>query len=195
MSFIMSHKLPTPKEIIAQYPVPEKVAAHKAMLDQEICDVISGKSDKFLVIIGPCSADNEDSVCDYISRLVPVAEKVKDKVIIIPRIYTNKPRTNGQGYKGMMHQPDPNKAPNLLGGLIAIRKLHMRALEEFGLPVADEMLYGGYFVLCRYRCPFCGRSAAPSCFQRHRRACRHEKPDKRRLFYHAQFGFCRAAQP
>lgn len=141
MSFIMSHKLPTPKEIIAQYPVPEKVAAHKAMLDQEICDVISGKSDKFLVIIGPCSADNEDSVCDYISRLVPVAEKVKDKVIIIPRIYTNKPRTNGQGYKGMMHQPDPNKAPNLLGGLIAIRKLHMRALEEFGLPVADEMLY------------------------------------------------------
>lgn len=141
MSFIMSQKLPTPKEIIAQYPVPEKVALHKAKKDKELCDVIAGKSDKFLVIIGPCSADNEDSVCDYISRLVPVQEKVKDKVIIVPRIYTNKPRTNGQGYKGMMHQPDPNKAPDLLAGLIAIRHLHMRALEEFGLPVADEMLY------------------------------------------------------
>lgn len=141
MSFVMSQKLPTPKEIIARYPVPQKAAQHKLQCDKEISDVITGKSDKFLVIIGPCSADNETSVCDYISRLVPVQEKVKDKVIIVPRIYTNKPRTNGQGYKGMMHQPDPNKEPDLLAGLIAIRKLHIRALEEFGLPVADEMLY------------------------------------------------------
>ena len=141
MSFDLTKKLPTPMEIKAQYPVPEKVAAHKAKMDQELIDVISGKSDKFLAIIGPCSADNEDSVCDYISRLVPVQEKIKDKVIIVPRIYTNKPRTTGEGYKGMVHQPDPEKAPNLLAGLIAIRRLHMRALEEFGMPIADEMLY------------------------------------------------------
>ena len=141
MSFDLTKKLPTPMEIKAQYPVPEKVAAHKAKMDQELIDVISGKSDKFLAIIGPCSADNEDSVCDYISRLVPVQEKIKDKVIIVPRIYTNKPRTTGEGYKGMVHQPDPEKAPNLLAGLIAIRHLHMRALEEFGMPIADEMLY------------------------------------------------------
>ena len=141
MSFDLTKKLPTPMEIKAQYPVPEKVAAHKAKMDQELIDVISGKSDKFLAIIGPCSADNEDSVCDYISRLVPVQEKIKDKVIIVPRIYTNKPRTTGEGYKGMVHQPDPEKAPNLLAGLIAIRHLHMRALEEFSMPIADEMLY------------------------------------------------------
>ena len=141
MSFDLVKKLPTPMEIKEQYPVPEKVAAHKTLMDQQLLDVISGKSDKFIAIIGPCSADNEDSVIDYISRLVPVQEEIKDKVIIVPRIYTNKPRTTGEGYKGMVHQPDPEKAPNLLAGLIAIRRLHIRALQEFGLPIADEMLY------------------------------------------------------
>ena len=141
MSMIFTKKLPTPKEIKEIYPVPENVKAAKALHDQAIMDVLSGKDDRFLVIIGPCSADNEDSVCEYISRLVPVQEKVKDKVMIIPRIYTNKPRTTGEGYKGMIHQPDPEKAPDLLAGVIAIRRLHIRALEEFNLPVADEMLY------------------------------------------------------
>ena len=104
-------------------------------------DVITGKSDKFLAIIGPCSADNEDSVCEYIERLAKVQEKIKDRVVIVPRIYTNKPRTTGEGYKGMLHQPDPEKAPDLLQGIIAIRKLHMHALETYGMPIADEMLY------------------------------------------------------
>lgn len=98
------------------YPVSEEVAKCKEEKDQEIRDVISGKSDRFIVIIGPCSADNEEAVCDYISRLVPVQEKIKDKVLIVPRVYTNKPRTTGEGYKGMFHQPDPEKAPNLLAG-------------------------------------------------------------------------------
>ena len=100
-------------------------------------DVITGKSDKFLAIIGPCSADNEDSVCEYIERLAKVQEKIKDRVVIVPRIYTNKPRTTGEGYKGMLHQPDPEKAPDLLQGIIAIRKLHMPALETYCMPIAD----------------------------------------------------------
>lgn len=100
-----------------------------------------GESDKFLVIVGPCSADNEESVCEYTRRLARVNEQVKDRLILIPRIYTNKPRTTGEGYKGMLHQPDPDKAPDLLGGIIAIRKMHMRAIEETGLTCADEMLY------------------------------------------------------
>lgn len=141
MSFDLTKKLPTPLEIKQQYPVSEKLAAHKAVKDQELIDVFTGKSDKFIAVIGPCSADNEEAVCDYISRLVPVQEQIKDKVIIVPRIYTNKPRTTGEGYKGMVHQPDPEKAPNLLEGLIAIRRLHMHALEQFGMPIADEMLY------------------------------------------------------
>ncbi len=141
MSFTFNQKLPVPKEIKAQYPVSEKLTAIKAGKDQELMDVISGKSDKFLVIIGPCSADNEDAVCDYISRLKRVQEKVSDKLILVPRIYTNKPRTTGEGYKGMLHQPDPEKAPDLLAGLIAIRKMHIHALETFEMPIADEMLY------------------------------------------------------
>lgn len=141
MSFTFNQKLPVPKEIKAQYPVSEKLTAIKSGKDQELMDVISGKSDKFLVIIGPCSADNEDAVCDYISRLKRVQEKVSDKLILVPRIYTNKPRTTGEGYKGMLHQPDPEKAPDLLAGLIAIRKMHIHALETFEMPIADEMLY------------------------------------------------------
>lgn len=141
MSFEFVKKLPTPSEIKEQYPVPEKLVALKKERDQEICDVLTGKSNKFLVIIGPCSADNEDAVCDYVSRLAKVNEKVKDKLILIPRIYTNKPRTTGEGYKGIVHQPDPEKKPDLLAGLIAMRKMQIHAMDVSGLTAADEMLY------------------------------------------------------
>ena len=106
-----------------------------------ISDVITGKDSRVLVIIGPCSADNEDSVCDYVSRLTKIQEDVKDQVILVPRIYTNKPRTTGEGYKGIASQPDPEKAPDMIEGLIAMRKMHIRAIEESGLTCADEMLY------------------------------------------------------
>ena len=141
MSFEFVKKLPTPSEIKEQYPVPEKLVALKKERDQEIRDVLTGKSNKFLVIIGPCSADNEDAVCDYVSRLAKVNEKIKDKLILIPRIYTNKPRTTGEGYKGIVHQPDPEKKPDLLAGLIAMRKMQIHAMDVSGLTAADEMLY------------------------------------------------------
>ena len=141
MSFEFVKKLPTPSEIKEQYPVPKKLVALKKERDQEIRDVLTGKSNKFLVIIGPCSADNEDAVCDYVSRLAKVNEKVKDKLILIPRIYTNKPRTTGEGYKGIVHQPDPEKKPDLLAGLIAMRKMQIHAMDVSGLTAADEMLY------------------------------------------------------
>ena len=141
MSFEFVKKLPTPSEIKEQYPVPEKLVALKKERDQEIRDVLTGKRNKFLVIIGPCSADNEDAVCDYVSRLAKVNEKVKDKLILIPRIYTNKPRTTGEGYKGIVHQPDPEKKPDLLAGLIAMRKMQIHAMDVSGLTAADEMLY------------------------------------------------------
>lgn len=135
------NKLPTPAEIREQFPLPAELAAVKRQRDEEIKQVLTGESDKFIVIIGPCSADNEDSVCDYTNRLVPVQEKVKDKLIIIPRVYTNKPRTTGEGYKGLLHQPDPSKKPDMYEGLIAIRRMHMRVIQETGLTTADEMLY------------------------------------------------------
>lgn len=139
MDFV--RKLPIPKEIKEQFPIPEEVKKVKAERDAAISDVFTGRSDKFLLIIGPCSADREDSVLDYVNRLAKVQDKVKDKILIIPRIYTNKPRTTGQGYKGMVHQPDPTKSEDMLEGLIAIRKLHTKALTETGLGCADEMLY------------------------------------------------------
>lgn len=141
MSFEFVKKLPTPAEIREEYPVPPELVKIKETRDAEIADVITGKSNKFLVIIGPCSADNEDSVCEYINRLAKVSEKVKDKLILVPRIYTNKPRTTGEGYKGIVHQPDPEKKPDFLAGLIAMRKMHIRAIQESGLTAADEMLY------------------------------------------------------
>ncbi|MDD7403184.1 MAG: 3-deoxy-7-phosphoheptulonate synthase [Butyribacter sp.] len=131
----------SPEELLTEYPLPEAHKKLKEQRDLEIKKVFTGESDKFLVIIGPCSADNEDSVCDYINRLAKVQEKVEDKIIIIPRIYTNKPRTTGEGYKGIVHQPDPEKAPDLLEGLIAMRKMHLRAIKETHLFAADEMLY------------------------------------------------------
>ena len=141
MSFEFVKKLPTPAEIREEYPVPPELVKIKEARDAEIADVITGKSNKFLVIIGPCSADNEDSVCEYIDRLARINEKVKDKLILVPRIYTNKPRTTGEGYKGIVHQPDPEKKPDFLAGLIAMRKMHIRAIQESGLTAADEMLY------------------------------------------------------
>lgn len=141
MSFEFIRKLPTPDEIREQFPVSGELAKLKEERDQEIRDVITGKSSKFLVIIGPCSADNEDAVLDYVTRLSKVNEQVKDKLILIPRIYTGKPRTTGEGYKGLVHQPDPEKQPDFLAGLIAMRKMHIHAIEESGLTAADEMLY------------------------------------------------------
>lgn len=134
-------KLPTPKEIKEMYPLTEDLAAIKAKNDEEIRKVFAGESDKLILIIGPCSADKEESVIDYIRRLRVIQEKVKDHILIIPRVYTNKPRTTGAGYKGMLHQPDPNSAPDMLKGVIAIRKLHMTVLKETGFSGADEMLY------------------------------------------------------
>ena len=141
MSFKFLKALPTPAEIRERYPLSPHGQQIKKDRDKAVREIITGQSDKFLVIIGPCSADNEDAVCEYAGRLARVNEQVKDRLILIPRIYTNKPRTTGEGYKGMLHQPAPDKAPDLLGGIIAIRKMHMRAIEETGLTCADEMLY------------------------------------------------------
>jgi 3-deoxy-7-phosphoheptulonate synthase len=134
-------KLPTPKELKEQFPVNEAVEKIKAERDKEIRDIFEGRSDKLILVIGPCSADNEDAVLDYIARLRTVQDKVADRLFIIPRIYTNKPRTVGTGYKGMLHQPDPEKKADMLKGIIAIRDLHMRAVKESGFTCADEMLY------------------------------------------------------
>lgn len=141
MSFTFLNQLPTPAQIKEEYPLSKELTELKAKRDAMISDVICGKDDRFLVIIGPCSADNEDSVCDYVSRLTKIQEDVKDRVIIIPRVYTNKPRTTGEGYKGIASQPDPEKAPDMVEGLIAMRKMHIRAIAESGLTCADEMLY------------------------------------------------------
>ncbi|MDK2808439.1 MAG: 3-deoxy-7-phosphoheptulonate synthase [Clostridiales bacterium] len=131
----------SPNDLLKEYALPKEHVLLKEKKDQEIKAVFTGESDKFLLIIGPCSADNEDAVCDYIQRLAAIQEKVANQIIIIPRIYTNKPRTNGTGYKGMVHQPDPLKKPDLCEGLIAIRKMHLRAIKESHLFPADEMLY------------------------------------------------------
>ena len=131
----------SPEVLQELYPLTAEQKKLKAQKDAEVTSIITGESDKFLVIIGPCSADNEDSVCEYITRLAKVQEQVKDKILIVPRIYTNKPRTTGEGYKGIVHQPDPEKAPDFMEGLIAMRKMHIRAISETGLFAADEMLY------------------------------------------------------
>ncbi len=141
MSMNFKRKLPVPKEVKEMYPLSEEIKQVKAQRDIEIADVFTGKSDKFLLIIGPCSADNEESVMDYVGRLARLQEQVKDKIIIIPRIYTNKPRTTGEGYKGMVHQPDPTKGEDMLEGIVKVRKLHTRAIAETKLVCADEMLY------------------------------------------------------
>jgi len=141
MSFNYIRKIPSSEEIINEIPFSKELASIKQNRDIEIRSVFERKSDKFILIIGPCSAHDEDAVCDYVNRLARVQEKVKEKIIIIPRIYTNKPRTTGEGYKGMLHQPDPTNKPNILEGLKAIRRMHIRAISESHLTPADEMLY------------------------------------------------------
>lgn len=141
MSFTFLNQLPSPADIKRDYPLPAGLQELKKQRDAAVGAVITGQDDRFLVIIGPCSADNEDSVCDYTSRLTKIQEDVADKLILIPRVYTNKPRTTGEGYKGIASQPDPEKAPDMLEGLIAMRKMHIRAIAESGLTCADEMLY------------------------------------------------------
>lgn len=134
-------KLPTPQEIKEEFPLRVEIERIKAERDQILKNIFEGKDDRLLLLIGPCSADNEDAVLDYLGRLRKVAEKVKDKIFIVPRIYTNKPRTIGAGYKGMLHQPDPERGTDMLKGIIAIRELHTKAVEETGFTCADEMLY------------------------------------------------------
>ena len=134
-------KLPIPMEIKKEFPLSQQVSATRLARVEEMRAILDGRDRRLMLIIGPCSADREDSVMDYIHRLVPVQEQVKDKILIVPRVYTNKPRTNGAGYKGMLHQPDPSKKPDMLAGIIAIRRLHTRVVEETGFACADEMLY------------------------------------------------------
>ena len=141
MSMNFLRKLPIPKEIKEQFPMSDDLVKKKKERKKKIHRIFTGEDNRLALIIGPCSADNEDSVIDYISRLIPVQEKVRDKILIIPRIYTNKPRTTGDGYKGMVHQPNPERDSDMLEGIIAIRRLHTRAIAETGFTCADEMLY------------------------------------------------------
>ena len=141
MNLVFNKKLPVPQQVKNRYPVTEELKAIKDRRDREIADVFEGKSDKFILIIGPCSADSHEPVLEYISRLRRVADETADKLIIIPRIYTNKPRTTGDGYKGMLHQPNPNESPDMMSGILSIRDLHMAALRDYGFTCADEMLY------------------------------------------------------
>ena len=134
-------RLPAPDELKQQFPISAQTAELKERRDKELCRIFEGSDDRLLLIIGPCSADHEDAVIDYIARLRKVQDAVSDKIFIVPRIYTNKPRTIGVGYKGMLHQPDPEKKSDMLKGIIAIRQLHMRAANETGFTCADEMLY------------------------------------------------------
>ena len=141
MSFHYRKEVISPEVLQELYSLTPEQKAQKEIRDAQIRAIITGESDKFLLIIGPCSADHEDSVCEYITRLAKLQEKVEEKILIVPRIYTNKPRTTGEGYKGIVHQPDPEKAPDFMEGLIAMRKMHLRAISETGLFSADEMLY------------------------------------------------------
>ena len=138
---IFKRKLPIPQEVKEMLPLSDELAQKKAQNDAEIRKIFTGESDKFLLVIGPCSADREDAVMEYIHRLKKVSEQVKDKVLIVPRVYTGKPRTTGEGYKGLVHQPNPVEPPDMFKGIVAIRKIHMRVLEETGFSTADEMLY------------------------------------------------------
>ena len=141
MNMEFKRKLPTPQPIRDMYPVSPELARQKQANDRAVRDVLTGEDDRLMLLIGPCSADREDAVLDYVTRLRGLQEKVKDKILLVPRVYSNKPRTTGDGYKGMLHQPDPSKKPDMLEGIIAIRRLHTRAVQETGFACADEMLY------------------------------------------------------
>lgn len=175
------------------FPLAPELAARKKERDEEIKKIITGESDKLLVIVGPCSADNEEAVVDYVSRLVKVQEKTKDRLVIVPRVYTNKPRTTGEGYMGMIHQPDPEKKPDMLEGILAIRHMHMRVLQETGffhrgrdaLSRKPALPFGHYVLYCR-GCPLGGKPVPPPGGQRLRCARGPEKPHQRRFDRYAQ---------
>jgi 3-deoxy-7-phosphoheptulonate synthase len=141
LSFEYLRQIPSVNEILSQMPLAEPLKKIKKERDRQISDVFKGKSDKFILIIGPCSADDEDAVCEYVARLAKLQDEVKDKLVLVPRVYTNKPRTTGEGYKGMMHQPNPKEKPNIVEGLKSLRRMHLRLLKESALTSADEMLY------------------------------------------------------
>lgn len=141
MSFKVIQNIPSPEEMLEKVAMSPKLQAIKKQRDEEMKAILEGKENKFIVVIGPCSASDEDAVCDYVSRLAKINDEVKEKLFLVPRIYTNKPRTTGEGYKGMLHQPDPEKGANILKGIVALRKMHIRAIEESHLTAADEMLY------------------------------------------------------
>lgn len=193
MGFSFVTEIPSPDVIRERFPLAPELAARKKERDEEIKKIITGESDKLLVVVGPCSADNEEAVVDYVSRLVKVQEKTKDRLVIVPRVYTNKPRTTGEGYMGMIHQPDPEKKPDMLEGILAIRHMHMRVLQETGFSTADEMLYpekpalpfGHYVLYCR-GCPLGGKPVPPPGGQRLRCARGPEKPHQRRFDRYAQ---------
>ncbi|MBK34214.1 MAG: 3-deoxy-7-phosphoheptulonate synthase [Gemmatimonadetes bacterium] len=145
MAFELIGEAPLPEAIRERYPVGKDLAAVKVARDEELREIFEHKSDRMMLIVGPCSADNEDAVCEYVGRMAKLQETVRDKLVLVPRIYTNKPRTTGEGYKGMAHQPDPEKDPDIVEGLESIRKMHIRALAESHLTAADEMLYPGNF--------------------------------------------------
>ena len=188
MGMKINAELPLPAELKAEYPLSEEIIRIKEKRDREIQDIFTGRSDKFIVIVGPCSAENEDSVCEYVNRLAAVNEKVADRLMLIPRIYTNKPRTTGEGYKGMLHQPEPDQEPNLLEGIIAIRRLHTRAISESRLTAADEMLYPenrSYLDdILSYEAV--GARAAQADCEQHGHSRRDEESDQRRFLSDAE---------
>lgn len=143
MAFTKNMKIPTPEAVLEEMPLPKNLKGVKKQRDAEIRDIFARRSRKFLLVVGPCSAHNEDAVCEYVSRLAKLQEAVRDTLVLVPRIYTNKPRTTGEGYKGMGHQPDPRKAPDMSEGIYAVRQMHIRAVRESHLTAADEMLYPG----------------------------------------------------
>ena len=171
MAFKKIQKIPDAEELIKQVPFPADLQNIKKQRDQELKDIIEGKSKKFLLIIGPCSADNEDTVCDYVTRLAEVGAKLKDKLFIVPRVYTNKPRTTGEGYKGMLHQPNPTEAPDMASGILAIRRMHVRVISETGLTAADEMLYPDNLAYCQDLLSYIAVGARSVENQHHRLTC------------------------
>ncbi len=171
MSFEYVRQIPKAKEILAKLPLPADLKKIKAARDRDIFGVLTGAVNKLLLIIGPCSAHDEDAVCDYIGRLAKMQDEVRDKLILIPRIYTNKPRTTGVGYKGMAHQPDPRREPNIVEGITAIRTMHIRALRESHLAAADEMLYPNNYAYLEDLLSYVAIGARSVENQQHRLTC------------------------
>lgn len=171
MPFTRIQPVPEPDFFLQEMPVPAHLQRVKAQRDRLIADVISGANDKLLILVGPCSADSEDPVCDYVARLAALQQKVQDKLVLVPRIYTNKPRSTGEGYKGMLHQPDPNAEPDILRGIRALRRLHLRVLSESGLGAADEMLYPENYAYLEDLLCYVAVGARSSENQQHRLVC------------------------